>query len=82
MNIISVRQVSSQKHFGLTLDTTLTFNKHIKTITSKVSKTRSVRKLNNCVPQSPLTTIYKSLVWSRLDYGDVIFDKAYNNSFQ
>ena len=39
-------------------------------------------KLNNRLSQSSLTTIYKSIVKPNLDYGDEIFDKAYNNIFQ
>ena len=58
-------------------------DEHIKTITSKVSKTIGLlRKLNNRLPRSSLTTIYKLFVRPHLDYGDVIFDKVYNNSFQ
>ena len=41
-----------------------------------------LRKLNNRLPRSSLTTIYKSFVRPHLDYGDVIYDKAYNNTFQ
>ena len=41
-----------------------------------------LRKLNNRLPRSCLTTIYKSFVGPHLDYIDVIFDKTYNNSFQ
>ena len=78
-----VQQVSSKKHLGLILDTSLTFDKHTKTNTSKISKTICLRrKLNNRLLRSSLTTIYKSFVRPHLDYGDVIFDKAYNNSFQ
>ena len=52
-------------------------DEQIKAIISKVSKTIGLlRKLNNLLPQSPLTTIYKSFVRPHLDYGDVIFDKA------
>ena len=39
-------------------------------------------KLNNRLPRSSLITIYRSFVRPHLDYGDVIFDKAYNNAFQ
>ena len=39
-----VHQVSSQKHLGLILDTSLTFDEHIKAITFKVSKTISAAK--------------------------------------
>ena len=78
-----VQQVSSQKHLGLIFDTSLTFDEHIKEVTSKVSKTIGLlRILDNRLPRSSLTTIYKSFVRPHLNYGDVIFDKAYNNSFQ
>ena len=52
-----VQQVSSQKHLGILLDTSLTFDEHMKAITSKVSKTIGLLwKLNN------LTIINKSCV--------------------
>ena len=50
---------------------------------SKVSKFIGLlRKLNNRLPWSSLTTIHKSFVRPHLDHGDVIADKTYNNSFQ
>ena len=62
-------------------DTSLTFDEHIKTITSDISKTIGLlRKLNNR-SRSSLTAIYKSFVTPHLHYDDVIFDKVYN-SFQ
>ena len=82
-DINSVQKDSSQKHFGLILDTSLTFDENIKAITSKVIKTIGLLWiLNNRLPQSSLNAIYKSIVRPHLDCGDVIFDKAYNNSFQ
>ena len=64
------------------LDTSLKFDEHIKTITSKVIKTIYVlRKLNNCLPWSSFTTTYKSFVRPHLDQGDEIFDNVYDNSF-
>ena len=78
-----VQQVSSQKHLGVILDTSLTFDEHIRAITSKVSKSIGLlQKLNYRLARSSLITIYKSFVRPHLDYGDVIFDKAYNNFFQ
>ena len=82
-NSKSVQQVSSQKHLSLIVDTSLTFDEHIRAITSKVSKYISLLwKLNNRLPGSSLITICKSFVRPHLDYDDVIIDKAYNNSFQ
>ena len=49
---------------------------------NKVNKTIGLlRKLQNILPREPLLTIYKSLVRPHLDYGDVIYDQHYNNSF-
>ena len=78
-----VQEVSSQKPLGLILDTSLTFDEHIKAITTKGSKFIGLlRKLNNRLPWSSVITVCKSFVRPHLDYGDVIVDKAYNNSFQ
>ena len=33
------------------------------------------------LPRTSLITIYKAFIRQHLDYGDVIFDKAFNNSF-
>ena len=38
-------------------------------------------KFDNCLPRSSLTTIFISLARPHLDYDDVIFDKANNDSF-
>ena len=76
-----VQQVSRQKHLGLISEISLTFDEHTKAITSKVSKTIDLlRKINKNLPRSSLTIIYKSFVRPHLDYGDVLFDKVYNNS--
>ena len=73
---------SLQKQFDFILDTSFAFYEHIKAIKSKVSKTIGpLRKLNSRLPRFSFTTIYKPFVRSHLDYGDVIFEKAYNNSF-
>ena len=78
-----VQQVISKKYLGIILYIPLTFDKHIQAITSKVSKTIGLlRKLNDFLPCSSHTTIYKSFVKPHLDYGDVMFDNAYNKSFQ
>ena len=53
-----VKQVPSQKHLELTLDSKLNFKKHHKNILSKVNKTIGViRKLQIILPREPLLTI-------------------------
>ena len=64
------------------LDTKLDFQEHLKSIFSKINKTIGVlRKLHHILPTSPLLTIYKSFIRPHLDYGDIIYDQAYNASF-
>ena len=40
-----------------------------------------LRKLQNLLPRRSLITIYKYFIRPHIDYGDVIFDQAYNKSF-
>ena len=64
------------------LDNKLNFQKHLKNILNKVNKTTGLlQKLQNILPRGPLLTIYKSFIRPHLDYGDVIDDQHYNNSF-
>ena len=64
------------------LDTKLDFKEILKRIFSKVNKTIGLLwKLLHILPRSPLLTIYKSFIRLHLDYGDLIYDQAYNASF-
>ena len=37
--------------------------------------------LRNILPRTTLITIYKAFIRPHLDYGDVLYDQAFNNSF-
>ena len=75
-------QSLTQKHLGMFLDTNLDFQEHLKSKLSKVNKSIGLlRKLHHILPISPLLTIYKSFIRPHLDYGDIIYDQAYNASF-
>ena len=66
----------------MVLDTRLDFNLHLKNVQNKVSKTIGLlRKLQNTLPRTSLITIFKSFIRPHLDYGDIIYDRAYNTSF-
>ena len=41
-----------------------------------------IRKLQPVISRPALLTIYKSFLRPHLDYGDVIYDRAFNESFQ
>ena len=40
-----------------------------------------IRKLRFFLPRSALLTIYKSYIRPHFDYGDIIYDQAFNNTF-
>ena len=49
---------------------------------NKINKTISLlRKLQNNLPRTPLIAIYKSFIRLHLDYRDILYDQAFNNSF-
>ena len=78
----TVTQSVTQKHLEMLLDTKLDFQGHLKSILNKVNKTICLlHKLHNTLPRLPLLTIYKSFIRPHLDYGDIIYDQAYNDSF-
>ena len=75
-----IRRLNSQKHLGLTLDSKLTFNQHLK---EKISKANigilMIRKLYRYLPRSTLLTVYKSFIRPHLDYCDMIYPKPCND---
>ena len=62
--------------------TKLDFQEHFKCKVVKISKESGLlRKLHRIITIPPLLTIRKSIIRPYLDYGDIIYDKAYNTSF-
>ena len=70
----NVSQVNSQTYLGVISDIKLTFE--------ELLKNRTFKKLYNFLPRQALVTIYKAFIRPNLDYGDVLYDQAFNNSFQ
>ena len=78
-----VHQVPLQKHLGLFLDQKLSFDEHIQCILIKTHKIIGmIRKLQPVIPRAALLTIYKSFFRPDLDYGDVIYDREFDESSQ
>ena len=72
-----------KKKLGLILDSQLSFEEHLKAKFSKVNKTIGlIWKLRNSLPRPFLMTLYKSFIQSYIEYGDIIQDQPFNNSFQ
>ena len=67
---------------GVTLDLKLTFEEHLLNVFKTVNRTIGlIRKLQNVLPRITLVTIYKAFVRPHLDYGDILYHQAFNNSF-
>ena len=64
-------------------DLKLSFDEHLKSVLKKISKTVGLLpKFQGIPPRTSLITIYK-LFANRLhlDYGDIIYDQTFNESF-
>ena len=65
------------------LDSKLDFDEQIKGLFEKTSKSIGlIRKIRNFLPRPNLLQIYKFFVRLHLDYGDIIYDKAFIGYFQ
>ena len=60
----------------------LTFDEHLTNVSNKISKIIGLlRKLQNILPRPELLTLYKCFIKPHPDYGDIVYDQAYNLSF-
>ena len=69
-----VAKVTEQKHLGLILDSSLSFEKHLNEKIIKAKKNVGILKhLSKFLPLKTLDQMYKALVRSHLDYCDIIY---------
>ena len=77
-----VSQTNLQKHFGVMLDLKLTFEEHLLNVFKKVNRNIGLWcKLQYVLPRITLVTIYKAFVRPHLDFGNMLYDQAFNNCF-
>ena len=77
-----VNVTSIHKHLGMIFDSKLSFDEHLKSVLKKISKTVGLlRKFQGILPRTSLITIYKLFARPHLDYGDIIYDQTFNESF-
>ena len=69
-----MEKVQEQKHLGLTLHSSLSFEKHL---TEKIIKAKKnvgiIKHISKCLPLTTLDQMYKALVCFHLDYCDIIY---------
>ena len=82
LNSTTVTQSEIQKHLGMFLDSKLNFKEHIQNVLSKVSRIIALLRKPQKSLQRLLLIFYKSFIRSHLDFGDIIYDQAYNVSFE
>ena len=79
-SIVNVTYI--HKHSGVVFYSKLSFDEHLKSVLKRVSKTVSLlRKFQDILPRTSLIKIYKLFSRPHLDYGNIIYDQAFNESF-
>lgn len=79
-----VIQTIPQTHLGIVLDSQLDFKEHVQSTLNKVRKITSfLRKALHCIITSIFITQNFHIIRIRplYEYGDIIYDQAYNASF-
>ena len=77
-----VQSTKIHKHLGMILDSNLSFEHHIKSNLNKVKKSIGLLgKFQLILTRHSLITIYKTFIRPNIDYGGVIYDRDFNESF-
>ena len=67
--ILILTKVSTVKFLGFTLDENLTFNDHVKNVTTEIFKSVGVKRRLHCqLPADVMVKLYYYLVYSHLTY--------------
>ena len=73
---------SNHKHLGMIFDSKLSFNEHLKPLLKKIKLLVYFENSKvSILPRTSLITIYKLFARSHLDYGDIIYDQTFNETF-
>ena len=74
---VPLQIVPTYKYLGITLDSTLSFNYHVRTVSNMVSyKVNLLAKIRKFLDEKVALKIYKSMILPYLDYGDIIYNTA------
>ena len=72
-----LQMVPTYKYLGITLDSVLSFNSHVKNVISMVLyKLNLLSKVRKYLTDTVALKIYKSMILPYFDYGDVIYGSA------
>ena len=74
-----IRRVKSVKYLGLIVDDTLTWDKHVDYISTKISKNiGTVKRVRTFLPQHSLLTLYRTLTEPYLRYCNTVWGQCSN----
>ena len=77
VNNDKLQMVPSFKYLGVLLDSTLTYNLHIKSLIRSILH-KVLAKVKTYLKDEVALQIYKSMILPFLDYADVVFDSAHS----
>ena len=81
-NNIPVNSVSVHNPLGMLLDDKLSYKHNLKFVLKTFKTTIGLlRKFQEILLIQSLIRIYKSFIRPHLDYGDIVYDRAFNESF-
>ena len=76
-NNVPLQIVPTYKYLGITLDSTLSFNCHVRSASNIVSyKINLLAKIRKYLREDVALKIFKSMILPYFDYGDVIYNTA------
>ena len=74
-NDVTLKQVTTHTHLGITFNSKMTWHNHINRISEKASKViNMLKRIRHLIPRSCLEQSYKTLVLPIIEYGDVVYD--------
>ena len=77
LNNIPLDQVTETTFLGVVIDDKLTWKSHVKHISTKISKSIAILKfVKNIFPKSVLRMLYMALIFSHLNYCNIIWGSA------
>jgi len=80
---VPLSQESQAKFLGIIIDDRLTWKSHITMLGKKISKTIGIiGKLKHILTQKNIITIYNSLIYPYLTYGNIVWGCAYKTTLQ
>ena len=70
-----IKVVNNYKYLSLTLDSRLSFRNHVEEIRRKsIPKINTLGRISRFVSKDTILYLYRSLVLSRIEYADIIYD--------